>query len=396
MRSPRSLRRSGIERGSANSAYVRRAHNAAYAALCISGVMRTSAFCGVVGISLDDVLDRACRIAMPRVIGVRIIVGRLSPHAVAGERGPMFSAATLHSLDDVLDALTEHLRVTRGASPATCERSVRDVRQLPTLLSASGQLDLRQLTGEVLRGFVVDRARRHSPRTARRSASAARSFVRFLHLHGVIDGRLAQAVPTVRDTRRATLPKALAPAQLRQLLAAVDPSTPAGRRDHAMLLCLASLGLRAKEVADLSLDAIDWRAGTLTIATSKARRAHRLPLPATVGRAIATYLRSGRPATRVRQVFVRHFPPIGAPLTSPVVTRAVQRAFHRSGLDVASRGAHTLRHTAATAMMRAGVSLKAVADVLRHRSLDTTALYTKVDLPRLREVARPWPEEVVS
>ena len=109
-----------------------------------------------------------------------------------------------------------------GGSPATCERSARDVRQLLTLLSASGQLDLQQLSGEVLCGFVVDRARRHSPRTARRSASAARSFVRFLHLHGVIDGRLAQAVPTVRDTRRATLPKALAPAQLRQLTATPD------------------------------------------------------------------------------------------------------------------------------------------------------------------------------
>jgi site-specific recombinase XerD len=267
---------------------------------------------------------------------------------------------------------------------------------LLTLLSASGPVDLQQLTGEVLRGFVVDRARCHSPRTARRSAAAARSFVRFLHLYGVIDGRVAQAVPTVRDTRRATLPKALTPAQLRQLFGAIDPSTPARRRDHAMLLCLASLGLRAKEVAELSLDAIDWRAGMLTIATSKARRAHRLPLPAGVGRAIATYLRSGRPVTAVRQVFVRHFAPIGAPLTSAVVTRAVQRAFHRSGLEVASRGAHTLRHTAATAMVRAGVSLKAVADVLRHRSLDTTALYTKVDLPRLRDVARPWPEGVVS
>jgi site-specific recombinase XerD len=306
----------------------------------------------------------------------------------------MFSASTLHSRDDLLDAFTEYLRVTRGAAPATCERAGRDVRHLLTHLSAGDPLDVRQLTGEVLRGFVVDRARRQSPRTARRAASAARSFVRFLHLHGVIDGRLAQAVPTVRDCRRATLPKALDPAQWRQLLAAVDPSTPARRRDGAMLLCLGSLGLRAKEVADLSLDAIDWRAGTLTIAISKARRGHRLPLPATVGRAIARYLRSGRPATSARQVFVRHFRPIGAPLTSLVVTRAVQRAFQRSGLDVPSRGAHTLRHTAATAMVRAGVSLKAVADVLGHRSLDTTALYTKVDLPRLRDVARPWPEVV--
>jgi site-specific recombinase XerD len=308
----------------------------------------------------------------------------------------MCSAPPFDTLDGTLDAFSEHLRITRGCLPATCERSVRDVRQLLTLLPTSDRLDLRQVTGDVLRRFVVDRATRYSSRTARRSASAARSFVRFLHLSGVVDGRLAQAVPSVRDTRRAALPKALAPAELRQLLEAVDPSTPVGQRDRAMLVCLASLGLRAKEVAELSLDAIDWRAGTLTIATSKTRRAHRLPLPATVGRAIATYLRSGRPATAVRRVFVRHLAPIGAPLRSANVSGAVRRAFLRCALDVPARGAHALRHTAATHMVGAGVSLKAVADVLGHRSLDTTALYTKVDLSRLREVARPWPEEVAS
>lgn len=304
----------------------------------------------------------------------------------------MFVAQTLQSIDTILDAFTDHLRRNRGVSPATCERSARDVRKLLARTCGGAPLDVSQLTTAALRAFVLEQAARWSPRTVRRAASAVRGFLRFLHLHGVMDGALVQAVPTVRDTRRSALPTALTTAQRRQLLAAVNQSTPGGQRDYAMLLCLASLGLRAKEVAELSLEAIDWRAGTLTISTSKARRASRLPLPTNVGRAIATYLRHGRPVTSARHVFVRHFVPVGAPLTSAVVVQSVQRAFRRAKLEVPSRGAHTLRHTAATEMIRAGVSLKAIADILRHRSLDTTVIYTKVDLPRLRDVARPWPE----
>jgi integrase len=159
-----------------------------------------------------------------------------------------------------------------------------------------------------------------------------------------------------------------------------------------MILCLVRLGLRAKEVADLTLDDVDWRAATIRVANTKGRRTSLLPLPKAVGQALATYLRRSRPSTADRHVFVRHFFPIGAPLRSANVICAVQKAFDRSGLDVPSRGAHTLRHTAATEMVRAGVSLKAVADVLRHRSIDTAAIYTKIDVPRLREVALPWPE----
>jgi integrase/recombinase XerD len=308
----------------------------------------------------------------------------------------MLSPQTLQNVDSLLDAFTEYLRVTRGAAPATCARSARDLRRLLVPMSVCEVLDVSQLTSTAIRTFIVERARQCSPRTARRAASCVRSFLRFLQVHGVTDGTLVSAVPSVRDTRRSGVPKALAPEQLRQLLAAVNQSKPVGRRDYAMLCCLASLGLRAKEVAELTLEAIDWRAGTLTIATSKVRRAHRLPLPAVAGQAIARYLRSGRPATSSRRIFVRHLPPIGAPVTSAVVIQTVQRAFRRSGLVVASRGAHALRHTVATDLMRAGVSLKAIADVLGHRSLDTTALYAKVDLPRLRAVARPWPTEVPS
>src|SRR5213596_3146986 len=284
----------------------------------------------------------------------------------------------LHVIDTTLEAFSEHLRTHRGASPGTCDRNSREVRLERTCGDAP--LDFSRLTTAALRAFVIERATTWSPRTGRRAATAVRSFLRFLHLLGLSDGTLVHAVPAVRDTHRSTLPTALTTAQLHQLLAAIDRSTPVGLRDHAMLMCLAYLGLRAKEVAELSLDAIDWRVGTITIATSKARRAS------------VAYLRHGRPPTLERHVFVRHFVPVGAALRSANVVGAVQRAFRRAKLDVPSRGAHTLRHTAATEMVRAGVSLKAVADVLRHRSIDTTAIYTTVDLPRLREVALPWPE----
>ena len=269
----------------------------------------------------------------------------------------MLVRQTRHSIDTILDAFTAHLRTNRGASPGTCDPYSRDVRKLLERTCRGGSFDVSRLTIAALRTFVIERAARWSPRAGRRAATAVRSFLRFLHLHGLSDGTLVHAVPVVRDTHRSTLPTALTTAQLRQLLAAIDRSKPVGQRDYAMLACLASLGLRAKEVAELSLDAIDWRAGTLTIATSKARRASVLPLPAHVGRAIAAYLRHGRPSTPVRHVFVRHFVPIGAPIRSAIVVNAVQRAFRRAKLEVPSRGAHTLRHTAATEMIRAGVSL---------------------------------------
>jgi site-specific recombinase XerD len=335
-----------------------------------------------------------CRCPIPR--GNAPDFGGVAPHLlkVLRARGRIFCPHDPEPtpVDAILYDFAKHLRETRGASPATCERNVRDVRLLLQQTYRDGPLNLSRLTAGVLRTFVVEHAGSCSARTGRRTASALRTFLRFLHLQGFSDGHLIHAVPTVRDTRRSTLPVPLTTAQLHQLLTSIDQTKRAGLRDYAMILCLARLGLRAKEVADLTLDDIDWRAGTITIRSSKARRTSALPLPKPVGRAIATYLRKQRPVTSVRQVFVRHFVPIGKPLRSANVICAVQKAFQRCGLKVPSCGAHTLRHTAATEMVRAGVTLKAIADVLRHRSIDTTAIYAKVDLPRLREVALPWPE----
>jgi integrase len=155
---------------------------------------------------------------------------------------------------------------------------------------------------------------------------------------------------------------------------------------------MAGLGLRAGEVARLSLDDIDWGSAILRIPTSKARRFDELPLVKEVGKAIADYLLNGRPQTDVRQVFVQHKSSIGAGLSSSAVSAAVRRAFNRTDFDLSSKGAHVLRHTLGARMVRKGVSIKAIADVLRHRHIDTSMVYTKVDLPRLREVALPWPE----
>jgi integrase/recombinase XerD len=162
-------------------------------------------------------------------------------------------------------------------------------------------------------------------------------------------------------------------------------------RDRAIALCLADMGLRSFEVAHLSLDAIDWAAGTIKVEGTKTTRASELPLPPSVGRALVAYLRRGRPATATRRLFVQQRAPLGQPLLPGSIGAAMKRAFKVARVVVSPSGAHVLRHTAATRMLRAGANLKEIADTLRHRSIDTTAIYAKVDLVRLQEVALPWP-----
>lgn len=217
---------------------------------------------------------------------------------------------------------------------------------------------------------------------------ALRSLLRWLHLTGQVPSSLASAVPSVAGWRLSSLPKGLEPEQLRRLLAACDRRTRTGRRDYAVTLLLARLGLRAGEVARLGLDDIDWRHGEITI-LGKGNWGERLPLPADVGAAIAAYLRRGRPATAEgRSVFVRVHAP-HRPLTSTGVSEVVHDAAQRAGLGKIH--AHRLRHTAATAMLRAGSTLPEVGQVLRHRSMLSTAIYAKVDRDALAVLARPWP-----
>jgi integrase/recombinase XerD len=208
-----------------------------------------------------------------------------------------------------------------------------------------------------------------------------------LHLEGVVQAPLAQAVPRVACRKGAGLPRFLAPEIVARLLASCDRRTGRGRRDYAILLVLARLGLRAGEIAAMSLDDVDWRAGELVV-HGKGRREDRLPLPSDVGDALVAYLRRGRPRTEVRTVFLRDVAPrVG--LSAGGITWVVYSACARAGVQRAS--AHRLRHSLATHVLRTGGSLAEAGQVLRHARIATTAIYAKVDFATLAQLAQPWP-----
>jgi site-specific recombinase XerD len=285
----------------------------------------------------------------------------------------------------------DYLAVERGLAAVTVELNVRMIE--PFLAERAktrhGHLDLERLTAKEVIAFVVTQSRLR-PRSVRRMVTALRSLLGFLHVEGTIDQPLAAAVPTVAGWTQTGLPRALHADQVAALLASCDQRSATGRRDLAILTLLTRLGLRAGEVAALSLDDIDWRRGEITV-RGKGNRHDRLPLPVDVGERIVAYLRHGRPsAAQGRSVFVRAQAPY-RPLASNAVTGVVVYAGRRAGLGLT--GAHRLRHSAATAMLRHGGSLTEIGQTLRHHRPLTTAIYAKVDVEALRQLAQPWPGE---
>ncbi|MDN5929638.1 MAG: site-specific integrase [Pseudonocardia sp.] len=291
-------------------------------------------------------------------------------------------------VEELLGRYRAWLLVERGVTPGTARGYVDCVRPFVAGRLHGGVLDLAGVSAGDVTGFVLGVCPGRAVGSAKLIVCALRSLLRWLHLTGAVPVSLAAAVPSVAGWRLSGLPKGLEPGQLRSLLAACDRRTPTGRRDYAILLLLARLGLRAGEVARLGLDDVDWRRGEIAV-LGKGNRAERLPLPVEVGAAIAGYLRRGRPDTAAgRRVFVR----VRAPhrgLTTGGVTAVVFDAAQRAGLG--RMHAHRLRHTAATAMLQAGSPLAEVGQVLRHRSALTTAIYAKVDRDALAVLARPWP-----
>jgi integrase/recombinase XerD len=282
--------------------------------------------------------------------------------APSAPRGPM---------EDLLARFERYLLLERG------------------LLADADHVDVSRLDGPAVVAFVIERCPRQTRSSAKRTVKALRSVLGFLHAEGYIERSLMHAVPAAGGWRLAALPKRLEPDQVRRLLAACDRRSVTGRRDFAVLTVLARLGLRAGEVAGLSLDDIDWRAGEVVV-HGKGGRSERLPLPADVGEAIVAYLHDGRPASALgRTVFVR----VKAPhrtLTNKAVSAIVLRAATRAGLG--RIGPHQLRHTVASQTLAAGASLPEIGQVLRHQHPETTAIYAKVDREALRRLARPWPE----
>ena len=238
--------------------------------------------------------------------------------------------------------------------------------------------------------FVQRYAHRHGPAQAKNLLAAIRSFLRYLHYRGLVDRDFSMVVPKVARWSFSTGPKHLASAQVRQVLHHCDRSTVVGRRDHAILLLLARLGLRAGEVVRLNLEDIDWENARITVC-GKGGKWAQLPLPTDVARAIARYLRHDRPRCASRRVFLRNKAPLGGFNRGGAISSIVKGALAKAGVVSARKGAHLLRHSLAMDMLRRGASFDEIGEVLRHKFSKSTAIYAKIDLQSLRTLALPWP-----
>jgi integrase len=257
------------------------------------------------------------------------------------------------------------------------------------MLDALGA-DVRMWTPQAVRQFLLASAVGGRSESTQKLITATRAFLRYLAFRGSVHADLGLAVPAVAHWRLASLPHHLTADELMRVLAACDGVQPARIRDRAIVLLLARLGLRAGDVAQLRLTDLDWEQGTLQV-TGKGRYQVRLPLPQEVGDAVLRYLATRPRVPETDRVFLTMIAPVSPLRSSDAVSSVVARTFQRAGIQIARPGAHVLRHTAATEMLRHGVSLDHIGLVLRHRSLDMSAYYAKVDVDALRQVAQPWP-----
>jgi site-specific recombinase XerD len=291
-------------------------------------------------------------------------------------------------VDVVIDAFKGWMINERGLAAGTVLRYENTARRfLNEHHEERGAQFITGLTAREVVEFLVVECGRVSAGSAKGRVAELRALLRFLFLHGFTPRSLAVAIPPVAGWHGTTIPKTITAARIEELIASCDTSTATGRRDRAVLLLVARLGLRSVEVVNLELDDIDWRAGEIVV-RGKARRDDRMPLPFEVGEAISAYLVSGRPASVSRRVFLTAKAPI-EPLPPARVNDICRRACVRVGIGRV--GAHRLRHTLASELLRHGSTIVEVSQVLRHRDLATTAVYAKVDLDTLRRVALPWP-----
>jgi site-specific recombinase XerD len=295
--------------------------------------------------------------------------------------------------DCCLTAFEHHLDRVAGLSLGTRGIYLRYARALVTMRFGTAPPDWSTLSADDVAAFVCRQAQSLKPSARRAPGTATRALLRFLETTGAVRPGLAGAVPIVRQWKHAALPQHLSTEEIDRVLAAGGEAAPQGRRDRAIVTLLVRLGLRAGEVASLGLDDIDWSQGCVRIRGTKSGRDRSLPLANDVGQAVVAYLRHARPSGSSRNVFFRARPPYG-PLRSRGVSAIIQRLGFRAGIDALRRGAHALRHTAATLMVRRGASFKQVADILGHARLETTAIYAKLDLETLAQVALPWPGRV--
>jgi len=293
-------------------------------------------------------------------------------------------------LDRTIDDFARFLTEQRGLTQATLDNYLPVARGFLETRFGTGKIRLDRLRVEDVTGFLSRHRSNGSSMGCQLAASGLRSFLGFLTQEGKVRTNLAAAVPTIAAWRLAVLPEFLEPGQVEKLLRACPRNTRAGRRDLAVLLLLARLGLRAGEVVHLNLEDIDWEAGEILV-RGKSAREDRLPLPPEVGEALACYLKRDRSLCRCRRVFLRLSAPCQGFSSSVAICDIFRRALARAHLEPENKGAHLLRRSLATTMLRRGASLTQIGQILRHELAQTTEIYAKVDLAALRGLAQPWP-----
>lgn len=281
-----------------------------------------------------------------------------------------------------------HMRDVWGLAESTRRRRCRVIGEFLVEHFGERPISMTTVKATSIRRFVLGEQGR-GPAAVAAIGVTITCYLRFRSISGDRVSELKAAIPRVARWRLASLPEVLTDTEIDELLSSFDQSFPSRLRAYAMVRCLIDLGLRSGEVVKLQLDDINWADGTINLVGTKSRRADALPLPAATGAAIAAYLREERPATSNRAIFVRHVAPYDEPITTTSVKRAVLAGYRRCGWT--RTGVHILRHSAASRLLRAGAQMKEIADILRHRSLDTSAIYAKVDLTNLAAVALPWP-----
>lgn len=282
-----------------------------------------------------------------------------------------------------------YLQEQRALAPVTVSQYARCIRLFLTERFGKQAVKLERLRAEDVFGFVRQESLSNHFTHGKRITTSLRSFFQFARYRGVITADLAAAVPKVAGWSMTGIPRAITAGETRKLLSSIDRSHAKGRRDYAILLLLARLGMRSGEIAGLDLDDIDWNSASLKV-RGKGREA-RLPLPQDVGEAIVDYLRHGRPPTTSRRLFLRSKAPFRGFRDSTVIAGIVRYAIERAGVQSPTHGAHQFRHALATQMLQHGGSLKEIGELLGHRSIQVTAIYAKVNIPALRTLALSWP-----
>lgn len=290
----------------------------------------------------------------------------------------------------ITEDYTSYLRQQRNLSDATVIGYLPFIRRFLIDRFGQGPIDFSALCAADVVGFISRQAARLPSKRAKTATSALRSFLGYLRYRGEIRFDLAAAVPTVPIWSMTGIPRAIATRDANAALAHCRRDTPMGCRDYALLLLLTRLGLRAGEIVSLTLDSINWVAGSLTV-RGKGRQPEALPLPSDVGEAIVNYLQQGRPKSGHRALFLRAQAPIRGFRGPSAISCVVRHALERAGVDCPHKGAHQFRHALACQMLRQGATLIEIGALLRHRSTQTTAIYAKVDLVALRTLSLPWP-----